>query len=239
MWRRFRSFDRRTFPDLHERATGCARTELLDYPAIARLKLASLRAAYSRFSQRGSPERRAAFDRYRRDRAAELEWFAAFETLRRRHPGPWTEWPEPWSKPDEAALRSLREAEPDEFGFHQFLQWNAEAQLQRCSEVARDRGLSIGLYLDTAIGVDGGGADAWMGRGAFLRGLSIGAPPDPVQSCRTGLGAYRLQSTRPCGRRLRAVPTDAARGHALCRRHPPRSCARADAAVCHPARAWR
>jgi 4-alpha-glucanotransferase len=166
-------------PGLARKRSRLRRTELVDYSAVARLKLAALRAAYGRFCQRGSAERRAAFDEYRRDRGTELECFAAFEILRHRHPGSWTEWPTPWRKPNEAALRSLREAEPDEFGFHQFLQWNAEAQLQRCSEVARARGLSIGLYLDTAIGVDGGGADAWMGQDAFLRGLSIGAPPDP------------------------------------------------------------
>jgi 4-alpha-glucanotransferase len=44
--------------------------------------------------------------------------------------------------------------------------------------VARARGLSIGLYLDTAIGVDASGADAWMDQHAVLRGLSVGAPPD-------------------------------------------------------------
>jgi len=38
--------------------------------------------------------------------------------------------------------------------------------------------MSIGLYLDTAVGVDGGGADAWMDQDVVLRGLSVGAPPD-------------------------------------------------------------
>jgi 4-alpha-glucanotransferase len=38
--------------------------------------------------------------------------------------------------------------------------------------------MSVGLYIDTAIGVDPAGADAWMAQGAVLRGLSVGAPPD-------------------------------------------------------------
>jgi 4-alpha-glucanotransferase len=167
--------------DVQGLARKCNRlraTELVDYSAVARLKLAALRSAYRRFCKSGTPERRAAFDAYRRDRGAELECFAAFETLRRHQWVPWWEWPEPWRKPDKSALRSLRESEPDEFGFHEFLQWNAEAQLQHCNEIARQRGLSVGLYLDTAIGVDRAGADAWMAQGAILQNLSIGAPPD-------------------------------------------------------------
>jgi 4-alpha-glucanotransferase len=171
-------FRRADIPDLARKRRRLRAAKLVDYSAVARLKLAALRTAYGRFCKSGSPERRAALEVYRHDRGAELERFAAFETLRRRHRGPWWEWPETWRKPGGAALRALREAEPEEFGFHEFLQWNAETQLQRCTEIAHQRRLSIGLYLDTAIGVDPGGADAWMAQDAVLRGLSIGAPPD-------------------------------------------------------------
>src|SRR6185437_13172549 len=106
--------------------------------------------------------------------------------------GAWPEWPDEWRKPDDDALRRLREREAEEVGFHEFLQWNAERQLQRCRDIAARRGLSIGLYLDTAIGVDGGGADAWMDQDAVLRGLSVGAPPDQYNSAGQdwGLTAY-------------------------------------------------
>jgi 4-alpha-glucanotransferase len=38
--------------------------------------------------------------------------------------------------------------------------------------------LPIGLYLDVAVGVQSGGYDAWSEQDAFLHSLSIGAPPD-------------------------------------------------------------
>ena len=98
--------------------------------------------------------------------------------MRQKHSGAWPEWPEEWRQPSDDALRRLRESHPDELGFHEFLQWNAERQLERCRDIARRRGMSIGLYLDTAVGVDGGGADAWMDQDVVLRGLSVGAPPD-------------------------------------------------------------
>jgi 4-alpha-glucanotransferase len=126
----------------------------------------------------GSGERRQDFDSYRQERGRELESFAAFETLRAQHSGAWWEWPEQWRSPTDHALRRLRQSHADEIGFHEFLQWNAERQLERCNNIARRRGLSIGLYLDTAVGVDAAGADAWMAQGIVLRGLSVGAPPD-------------------------------------------------------------
>lgn len=171
-------FDRRRVAGRTAEIERLRASELVDYLGVARLKLAALEVAYRRFCTRGRRERRAAFEAYRRDRGAALERFVAFETLRNRHPGAWGEWPEQWRGPDQAALQSLREAAPDDLGFREFLQWTAESQLQQCSEIARRRGLSIGLYLDTAVGVDPGGADAWMTQDAILQGLSIGAPPD-------------------------------------------------------------
>ena len=152
--------------------------ELADYPSITTLKIAGLRAAYRSFAANGRHRRRADFAAYRAERGRPLECFAAFETLRQKHSDAWPEWPEEWRQPSDDALRRLRESHPDELDFHEFLQWNAERQLERCRDIARHRGMSIGLYLDTAVGVDGGGADAWMDRDVVLRGLSVGAPPD-------------------------------------------------------------
>ena len=76
--------------------------------------------------------------------------------------------------------------------FHEFMQWNAERQLEACGDLAQRRGLAVGLYLDTAIGVDAGGADAWMDQGIMLHGLSVGAPPDQFNPAGQdwGLTAY-------------------------------------------------
>jgi 4-alpha-glucanotransferase len=151
---------------------------LVDYGAAARVKLAALRGAYRAFVATGSEVRRRDFEEYRQARGVALERFSAFEMLRGRFLGPWWDWPEQWREPSEAALHDLRRHDSDELGFHQFLQWNAERQLQKCRDIARRRSLSIGLYLDTAIGVDPAGADAWMNQNAVLRGLSVGAPAD-------------------------------------------------------------
>jgi 4-alpha-glucanotransferase len=185
-------FDRYHAANLAEDIARLREAELVDYPAVAALKLGALRAAYRSFCASGSTARRADFAAYRAERGRPLERFAAFETLRHMHSGAWWEWPEPWRKPTDDALSRLRESYADDVGFHEFLQWNAERQLERCRDIARARSLSIGLYLDTAIGVDGGGADVWMEQGVMLRGLSVGAPPDQFNPAGQdwGLTAY-------------------------------------------------
>jgi len=166
--------------------------DLIDYHAVAALKIAALRAAHRSFAANGSRERRQDFAAYRQERGRELESFAAFEILRAQHSGAWREWPEQLRAPTDDALRQIRQSHADEIGFHEFLQWNAERQLERCRDIARRHGLSIGLYLDTAVGVDAGGADAWMAQGIVLRGLSVGAPPDQFNPAGQdwGLTAY-------------------------------------------------
>jgi 4-alpha-glucanotransferase len=167
-------------------------TALVEYDAVARVKLAALRQAYVSFRQHGSDTRRQDFGAYRQERGRALQYFAAFETLRGQHAGPWWTWPKAWRQATDRAIGELHEHYGDELGFHEFLQWNAERQLRRCSDIARRRGLAIGLYLDTAVGVDAGGADAWIDQTAVLRGLSVGAPPDQYNTAGQdwGLTAY-------------------------------------------------
>jgi len=185
-------FDRGLYLNIAPDIARLRDAELVDYSAVAALKIAALRAAYRSFAASGSRERRQDFATYRQERGRELESFAAFETLRAQHSGAWWEWPEQWRAPTDDALRKIRQSHPDQIGFHEFIQWNAERQLERCRDVARRHGLAIGLYLDTAIGVDAGGADAWMAQGIVLRGLSVGAPPDQFNPAgqNWGLTAY-------------------------------------------------
>jgi 4-alpha-glucanotransferase len=153
-------------------------SELVHYEAVARLKNAALRDAYQRFQASASAARRSDFRAFRRERGDTLARFAAFEVLRGMLREPWWQWPEEWQKPDDAAIKSLKKREADEFGFHEFLQWTADRQLAACAQLARQHALPVGLYIDVAVGVDAAGADAWIEQGAFLNGLSIGAPPD-------------------------------------------------------------
>ena len=166
--------------------------ELVDYLAVAKLKLAALRIAHREFVQRDEAGLREDFEAFRRDAGRELASFAAFETLRGMHAGGWPDWPEQWRAPDDGVVNRLRQSHADELAFHEFLQWVADRQLARCRDVAHKLEMPIGLYVDTAIGVDGSGADAWMAQRAVLQDLSVGAPPDQYNPSgqNWGLTAY-------------------------------------------------
>jgi 4-alpha-glucanotransferase len=157
-------------------------SELVDYPGLAALKQRGLRAAHQAFLRNAPLARRDDFAAFRWSRNPAVARFAAFEVLRRRLRGPWWEWPPEWQSPDDAAVERLRAETGDELGFYEYTQWIADRQLMRCRDRARALGLPIGLYADVAVGVRADGFDAWNAPDAIVRTLSVGAPPDPLNT---------------------------------------------------------
>ncbi len=103
--------------------------------------------------------------------------------LRHKFKKPWWEWPEPWRQPGDDACASLRKgADAAEIEFVEFVQWTADRQLPACRDLARKRGMKVGLYLDVAVGVQSDGFDAWNEQVAISRHLGVGAPPDPLNT---------------------------------------------------------
>ncbi len=154
-------------------------SDMVNYAAVTLLKLAALRDAYERFRTSGSAVRLEDFARFRAEQGEVLMRFSCFEVLRARFaPRPWSDWPAPWRNPDSAAVQAFRAQEDLACGFHEYLQWNADRQLARCRDLAKEHGMAIGLYLDLAVGVHPDGADAWSDQAAVIRDLSVGAPPD-------------------------------------------------------------
>ena len=178
-----------------ERLRAC---DEVDYRGVAAVKSAALRLAFARFREEADPARHADFETFRRAHWPRLDRFAAFEVLRRRFGTVWWEWPEPWRRPDEAALASLRAEAGDELAYVEFVQWIANRQLAACRDEAHALGLPIGLYTDLAVGVEPGGADAWGQQDSILPQFEVGAPPDALNT----LGqAWGLAALNP-----RAVP---------------------------------
>jgi 4-alpha-glucanotransferase len=156
--------------------------ERVDYAGVARVKLAGLRVAHRTFRRQANARRRRDFESFRRERAPALSQFAAFEVLRRRLKKVWWDWPAEWRNADDTAIARLRQTDGDAIEFVEFVQWIADRQLAACRDLASRLGMPVGLYLDVAVGVEAGGADAWSEQDAILGSLSIGAPPDPLNS---------------------------------------------------------
>jgi 4-alpha-glucanotransferase len=141
-----------------------------------------------------------------------LTRFACFEVLRHKFQTAWWEWPDEFQHPDDARCEQLRSgADARDVAFIEYVQWNADLQLQACFDLTNRLGMKVGLYLDVAVGVQSGGFDAWNEQLAISRHLSIGAPPDALQPAgqNWGLagfngGGLEVQAFAPFADMLRA-----------------------------------
>jgi 4-alpha-glucanotransferase len=168
--------DRKAFASVRQ-------SEQVDYKGVAALKWPALRAAFATFKTATGTVEAKEFAAYRAERGEMLERFTCFEALRHRFKMPWWEWPVEWRQPDQAKCREfLKGADKDEADFVAFVQWLAERQLCGCKDLAHRLGMKVGLYLDVAVGVQSDGFDAWNEQGAISRSLSVGAPPDPLNT---------------------------------------------------------
>ncbi|MDP1867052.1 4-alpha-glucanotransferase [Bradyrhizobium sp.] len=184
----------------------------VDYAAVAELKWRALRFAFDVFKAGSKGERQRDFEKFCAERAPLLSRFACFEVLRHKLGKPWWEWPDEWRQPDEAKCASLRQGEDAaEIEFVEFVQWTADGQLRACKELADRLGMKVGLYLDVAVGVQCDGFDAWNEQTAISRHLSVGAPPDALNTAgqNWGLAGFNAaglerQSFEPYREMLRA-----------------------------------
>jgi (1->4)-alpha-D-glucan 1-alpha-D-glucosylmutase len=162
--------------------------ELVDYAAVAELKLPVLELLYAEFRKRHpeseDTERAQAFRAFRREGGDALRRYATFEALqehfRARNPPAWTwpAWPAPYREWQSAAVGEFADAHEERIEFFCYLQWNAASQLHAAQHRAHTLGMKIGLYADLALSSTWGGADTWSDAPLFAAGAHLGAPPD-------------------------------------------------------------
>ena len=185
-------------PELQAELATLREGEHVHYDRVMELKGPALEALYRRFADRtrddGSP-RAQAYREYVREQGEALTLFATFmaigEHLGRLHRGEsrakasafdWRRWPAELRDPRSEAVREFEERHADAIEYHKWLQFECDRQLGEAAKAARDAGMSIGLYQDLAIGTSGAGCDTWAHQELFVRGASVGAPPDPYAS---------------------------------------------------------
>lgn len=155
---------------------------LIDYPEMGAGKLALLRRLFDGMDP-GS-ETAAAFRAWRETAGEDVENHAVFEVLHdalrgpQGHPQHWRDWGSDFADPTAAGVARIREERAQDVAFHAFLQWLAEDGLRAAQGRAESAGMAMGLVADLAVGVDGGGSQAWASRDDLLTGLHMGAPPD-------------------------------------------------------------
>ncbi|WP_306366489.1 4-alpha-glucanotransferase [Nocardiopsis sp. CC223A] len=153
--------------------------DLLDRNAVWEAKRTALEIL---FQVPRAPGREAALRAYLEREGRPLVEFATWSALAEEYGPDHRTWP-----------AHLRDVTDDSVGraaldrwplveFHRWLQWLLDEQLAQAQTTARTGGMDVGVVHDLAIGVQAGGADAWMFGDALVQGLHVGAPPDEFNS---------------------------------------------------------
>lgn len=165
-------------PDMADREViaGLQQTPLVDYPGVAALKLQVLDRIWQAADR---PDARAEVLAQGGD---DLQRHALFEAISARmvaegHGAGWRDWPSNWQDATGEAVARFALDHPAEARFHRWLQDLAQDQLAQARAACDRAGMSIGLYLDFAVGEAADGSGAW-GNPMVVPGIRIGAPPD-------------------------------------------------------------
>ncbi|MDY8110843.1 4-alpha-glucanotransferase [Fulvimarina sp. 2208YS6-2-32] len=172
---------RRAAPDLFDGLDG----ELVDYPAVCRLKGRLLRDVFDR--RRDEIVATQAFERFVSTGGRTLHDFALFEAISMAevaqggHAG-WHNWPLDLQDRSSDAVAAFDRDHAEDVLFHKWLQFEADEQIAGVQARAKSEGMAIGLYLDLAVGVTPDGAETWADPELTVGSARVGSPPDMFNS---------------------------------------------------------
>src|SRR6202011_2820158 len=89
-------------------------------------------------------------------------------------------WPPNFRSPSSPDIALFAAAEHDEVRYGMYLQWLAAEQLAAVADDAARQG--VRLYRDLAVGVDANAADVWADADSYVAEVSVGAPPDVLNT---------------------------------------------------------
>ncbi|MEL7089335.1 MAG: 4-alpha-glucanotransferase, partial [Planctomycetota bacterium] len=141
---------------------------LIDYAVYRKAQRAALEAEFAGFVDRSG------FADWCKACSDDVRHFAVFEAISEIFGADFRGWPLELQSPGRAADT----AAGDRARFHLWLQWLAEAQIDEAQARALAGGMSMGLYLDLAVGPRPDGAEVWINSHTIAKGVTIGAPPD-------------------------------------------------------------
>jgi 4-alpha-glucanotransferase len=120
-----------------------------------------------------SGRRRDQFEKYRQTNPA-VEHYARFRAVTEREKKGWRTWS---SRLRDGDIRP-GDYDANAFHYHLYAQWLIQEQMQHLSVRTRRSGCL--LYLDLPAGLHADGYDTWRHQDLFVKGMSAGAPPDPM-----------------------------------------------------------
>ena len=146
------------------------RSNLVDYRATMSAKRRVLEALAKSYFEQANEKRQEAYQSFIADNP-EAPAYARFRARTDRLRMGWHDWPGKLDRPDRR---------PEKWGeqYHLYVQWLVQSQLRDL--VAKSRDADCLLYLDLPLGLHRDSFDSWRYPHLFVKGMSGGAPPDPV-----------------------------------------------------------
>jgi (1->4)-alpha-D-glucan 1-alpha-D-glucosylmutase len=160
---------------------------LVDYPAIAQLKKRFLKACFAEFKQvhwGGHSERGQAYKAFCQAKGESLLQLAQYQALcdyflaKDMWQWGWPVWPEAFRTPHSAEVKALCMQLQEEIQYYCYVQFLLHEQLTALKQHTQQAELSVGLYLDLAVGTSLGSADIWGQPELYALDASLGCPPD-------------------------------------------------------------
>lgn len=155
-------------------AEGLRASEWVEYAEVAQAKKPVLEALFAHFQKHSD---KTGFQRFQEERGISLWQQAVYDALCE------ASLDQPQILQEHAdvhspAVQDFAQRHAERVEFYLWLQWQADQQLQQAQQAALDAGMCVGLYRDLAVGSAGRSAESWVNPDHFVRGVSVGAPPD-------------------------------------------------------------
>jgi|GEM_PF-458541 len=158
------------------------RSKLVDYSLHRQIHHQNLEALYLAFINTSEQQAIKLFHKFGQAGGEYLEKFCLYEAISEVYGSDWHLWPVKLQDRDTMALNEMREKLAERLSFHCWLQWIADFQIGEAQQNCIGNGMAFGLYLDLAVGVRHGGAEEWCEMETIAGGVSLGAPPDMMNS---------------------------------------------------------
>lgn len=173
--------------EFQQRLQKVRETHWVNYSEVANLKMSVLPLLFAEFKTRHldkQTDRAQAFLNFVEQGGESLLHQAAFDALHvDLHSQDDTVWgwpvfPEKYRHFDNVAVQKYIEEHQDQVHLYMYLQWIADTQISEVQSLADEKGMTVGLYRDLAVGVSDAGAETWADKGNLVQDACIGAPPD-------------------------------------------------------------
>ncbi|ELV8676152.1 4-alpha-glucanotransferase [Vibrio vulnificus] len=173
--------------EFQQRLQKARESHWVNYTEVAELKMSVLPLLFAEFKTRHldkNSDRARAFLEFVEEGGDSLVHQAAFDALHAElhaqdsNVWGWPVFPEQYRRFDSAATQKFIKDNQEKVHLYMYLQWIADGQIKEAQALAEEKGMSVGLYRDLAVGVADSGSETWADNGNLVLDASIGAPPD-------------------------------------------------------------